>query len=126
MKIESNKLINKFMDEENSTIPKIQYDHLSGELLTIEMPRTKWYYHEKWSWLMPVVEKIESIYDEHHGYFGVHISSNGCTIQGTNFRSDIIPEPPVYFNNVVLDTKLNATYYAVVLFIKWYNKNLNK
>jgi len=75
---------------------------------------------------MPVFEKIESIYDEHHGYFGVHISSNGCTIQGTNFRSDIIPEPPVYFNNVVLDTKLNATYYAVVLFIKWYNKNLNK
>lgn len=79
-------------------------------------------YHTSWDWLMPVVEKIESIHDEHHGYFGVHISSNGCTIQATNFRPDKpIPNPPHYFADYVYDTKILSTWMAVVGFIKWYN-----
>lgn len=83
-------------------------------------------YHKSWNWLMPLVEKIESIWHDDHGYFGVFISSNGCTIQGTKFRSDIIEQnvPPVYFNNVVLGSKLESTYYAITNFIKWYLKNI--
>jgi hypothetical protein len=80
-------------------------------------------YHSDWNWLMPVVEKIESIKNSHHGYFGVYISSNSCAIQGTRFRSDKIQDPPIYFNEVVLSSKIESTYIAVVLFIKWYNEN---
>ena len=80
-------------------------------------------YHSDWNWLMEVVEKIESIKDPHHGYFGVYISSNSCTIQGTRFRSDKIEEPPVYFNDTILSSKIERTYIAAVMFIKWYNEN---
>ena len=78
-------------------------------------------FHLQWDWLMPVVEKIESIEDPHHGFFGVHISSNSCTIQGTKFRSDDIQDPPVYFYNAVLGNKLASTYHVVLKFIEWYN-----
>lgn len=80
----------------------------------------EFYYHNSWAELMPVVEKIESIHDEYHGYFGVHIVSNSCTIQGT--KLDTRPESfhPAYFADHYHDTKLLATYEAVVSFIQWY------
>ena len=92
-------------------------------------------YHSSWDWLMPVVEKIESIHDKHHGYFGVHISSNTCSIQGTNLWKSLLlaipfdaskPYGPVYCSdtNAIFDTKIESTWYAVVSFIKWYNKEL--
>lgn len=77
-------------------------------------------YHSRWEWLMPVVEKIESIQMEKHGYFGVHIHSNACTIQGTKFRSELRDE--VYYFDIYSVTKLNATWHAVTQFIKWYNE----
>jgi hypothetical protein len=73
-----------------------------------------------WDWLMPVVEKIESMSTEIDGYFGVYISSNGCTIQGTKFRPDINHE--AYFTQEYAPTKLQATWVAVIYFIMWYNK----
>lgn len=79
-------------------------------------------YHKDWNELMPVVEKIESIYDDFHGYFGVHISSNGCTIQGTKLRLDAGYEHYAYFNDVNHETKLLATYHMVYQFITWYNQ----
>lgn len=87
-------------------------------------------FHSDWNWLMPVVEKIESIYDDHHGYFGVHIHSNCCVIQGT-YLHRALDEPlygAVYISdiNALLPTKIESTYYAVVQFIKWYNSNLKK
>ena len=100
---ESNRTIAKFMDSEDKLKDSMEYGN----------------YHLQWDWLMPVVEKIESIKDPHHGFFGVHISSNGCGIQGTNFRSDDIAEPPVYFYNATLNTKLAATYHCVIKFIEW-------
>lgn len=83
-------------------------------------------YHSSWDWLMPVVEKIESIVDSYHGHFGVHISSNNCTIQATNFRSDKIKEPPMFFADHYGATKIEATWLAVVFFIKWYNTHNEK
>lgn len=62
-------------------------------------------YHTSWDWLIPVVEKIEAIEDNYHGHFGVHICSNGCTIQATNFRSNKpMPDPPHYFNDVTAES----------------------
>ena len=78
-------------------------------------------YHKSWSWLMPVVDKIEGIKDIHHGYFGVYINSNSCTIQGTNLRTNVKQEPPIYYSEFTLDNKLKSTYIAVIEFIKWYN-----
>lgn len=85
-------------------------------------------FHSSWNWLIPVVEKIESIYDEHNGYFGVHISGNSCVIQGTNLHKaieDLQRYGTVYCSDplAVFPTKLESTYHAVVEFIKWYNNN---
>ena len=80
-------------------------------------------YDRDWNWLMKVVEKIESIKDSYHGRFGVYISSNSCTIQSTNFRPDKpIPNPPHYYNNVVLNNKIESVYYSIIYFINFYNK----
>lgn len=80
-------------------------------------------YHSSWDSLMTVVDKIESIYDDFHGHFGVHIYSNSCTIQGT--KLDTRPESfhPAYLSdpNAIMNTKLESTWYNVVSFIKWYN-----
>jgi hypothetical protein len=82
-------------------------------------------YHISWDWLMPVVEKIEEIYDYYHGHIDVHIVSNSCTIKSTNFESDYSDsEPPHHFNTYTLGSKLKSTYIAVVEFIKWYNNHL--
>lgn len=83
-------------------------------------------YHTSWDCLMPVVEKIEAIHDEFHGYFAVHISSNGCTIQGTKFRTDPGNEHYAYFNDVTHESKIMATHYMVYKFIQWYNQQKQK
>lgn len=82
------------------------------------------YYHLSWDELMPVVEKIEATHHEFHGYFGVHISSNSCCIQGTKLRTDLGNEHYAYFNEVVHESKLLATYHCVYQFIVWYNENI--
>jgi hypothetical protein len=99
---ENDELISKFMGRENQkTVP----------------------YSRIWDLLMWVVEKIESIHDEHDGYYTVHISSDSCTIQGTNMWR-YMKDPTygtVYMISLTLDTKFISTYAAVVGFIKWYN-----
>jgi hypothetical protein len=104
--IEGNKLIAEFMDYTNN------YWYQNNEL----------HYHEMWDYLMPVVEKIESTHDDFHGYFGVHISSNGCTIAGTRLNTSIENPHYAYFNDITHETKLSSTWYAVIEFIKWYNQ----
>ena len=79
-------------------------------------------FYTSWDWLMPVVEKIEmiskydiqSIYDERSEFMGwypdifsMYPKDNIC-----DFLSDLR-----------FKTKLEATYKAVVEFIKWYNQN---
>lgn len=84
--------------------------------------------HKDWNLLMTVVERIESIHDKHHGYFGVHISSNTCSIQGTNLWKSL-KDPAygaVYISdpNAVFNTKIESTWYACLSFTEWYTKNL--
>lgn len=83
-------------------------------------------YHKNWNELMYVVERVEAIHDSHHGYFGVHISSNGCSIQGTKLHMAINDSSYgyVYMSdpNAVFHTKIESTWYNIVEFIKWYNK----
>ena len=78
-------------------------------------------YHSSWDWLMPVVEKIESIKDDYHGKFQVFINSNQCVIQSINIFKK--RKNDYYFNEYTLGSKIESTYMAVVKFIEWYNKN---
>jgi len=64
-------------------------------------------YQSDWNWLMEVVEKIESL------EVVVEIRENVCYIETS---------PNNYYSELE-DTKLQATYRAVVEFIKWYNKH---
>jgi hypothetical protein len=130
METKTNKIIAEFMDcNYNSQISDICADLYNSGSRSIEImngvePLVPYdHYNNSWEWLMPVVEKIESIKDDHHGYFGVYISSNSCTIQGTNLRLDEpMAELPIYFNSITLNTKFESTFKMVVNFIKWYNK----
>ena len=122
--IEGNKLIAEFMGWWFDIGDKRKYirilDEKNFEYLKSENDLL---FNSSWDWLMSAVEKIESIIDKHHGYFGVYISSNNCSIQGTNFRSDKIVNPPIYLCESYGDTKLEATYIMCIKFIKWYNEN---
>ena len=75
-----------------------------------------------WDELIKRVEEIEAIHHPDHGYFGVHIVNNTCTIAGTKFRSDVVADPPVYYVEQVLSDKYEATHRAVELFWWWYKK----
>jgi len=66
-------------------------------------------YNTSWDWLMPVVEKIESLMWE------VEIRATRCTIEQ-------YPDSSKYFYGANGD-KIKSTYHAVVEFIKWYNSN---
>jgi len=68
-------------------------------------------YHTEWNWLMPVVEKIESL--------GYDTELVNRLDEGGNFfciNDSIVPQTHA-------ETKLEATYQAVVEFINQYNKN---
>jgi hypothetical protein len=78
-------------------------------------------YHLIWDELMPVVEKIE-----HVGLVKVSITEKNCYIDTTGVEN----EDPAYmkrlnkFKGINLDdeTKIEATYRAVIQFIQWFNQ----
>lgn len=68
-------------------------------------------FHKSWDWLMSVVEKIENFND---GLNLCIIEDETCHIEtrnGFNIHS-------------VGETKIEATYKAVIAFIEWYNKSI--
>lgn len=75
-------------------------------------------FHNSWDWLMPVVEKIESLFE---GNVYVGIQWNICHIDVTtqytlahdiNFLGIEYHKEP---------TKIEAVWLAVIEFVKWYN-----
>ena len=116
--IEGNRLIAEFDGWEilpNQGTKKIEHFIKNGYRLSIN----DIYYHQYWDWIMPVVEKITSIDD---GKFYIMISSVGiwCTTIG---RDDISEQEVASMGGM---TPIENTWYAVVNFIKWYNKSNNK
>jgi len=65
-------------------------------------------YHTSWDWLMPVVEKIESLRDANEDAYRFTIDMCNAKIEGTHI--EIIGG----------SYKLNTTYQAVIEFIKNY------
>lgn len=80
-------------------------------------------YDCSWNWLMPVVEKIETLTMANWNIvsFKTQISKNSFVIfseykdsvDGIIYQTDPFTKP----------SKLEATYNGVVEFIKWYNQN---
>lgn len=83
-------------------------------------------YHESFDWLIPVVEKIESI--GKNDYF-VHIMGNSCFIttnnpcilEKNNYDECIISSVEIFsYKEDMQPTKLECIYRVVVEFIKWH------
>jgi hypothetical protein len=66
-------------------------------------------YDQYWDWLMPVVEKIETL--EHT----VLIGREYCEIKHQNYR--------IKHGSSCSSSKIESVHQAVVEFIKWYNTN---
>lgn len=109
--IDGNKLINKFINYKN--IGELDKEIYGKDSLYI-IKHLK--YHSSWSWLMPVVEKIE--YELQHPF---HIVKSSVVIKENNTISSksIIN----HSNNPITLNKIEAIWFAVIEFIKWYNKN---
>ena len=98
---DNNKMIAEFMGfkPNKNTGFEVLYNEKTCEVLD------KLKYHTDWNWLMQVVENIESL------GIVVEIRENVCYIETSqgNYTSELE------------ETKIQATYKAVVEFIKWYN-----
>ena len=94
----SNILIAEFMGIENTNGLVFQ-DANTKEFHSIK-------YHSSWDWLMPVVDKIESLRDENGNAYRFTIDMGNAQIEGTNIEI------------VGGSCKLDTTYQAVVEFIK--------
>ena len=99
--MKDNKLIAEFMGRGGT------FNHDKTMICTGIFPDTMTLmkYHTSWDWLMPVVEKIESL-----GYV--------FTIQGGKAEyGEMISETRCF----IVEDKLSSTYKAVIEFIKEYN-----
>lgn len=136
--IEGNKLIAEFMGyyvtEFNGMYHFVRKEKKKPEHLNqvweFRLEESK--YHESWDWLMPVVEKIESLRfngkedeDDVEWQFSVEIKNGGCVI-----HRDVLPqyhgttEDFLKLYDCDKTDKLKSTYEAVTQFIQWY-KTLN-
>jgi hypothetical protein len=128
--IEGNKLIAEFMG-----FNVLPVDSLSGkryEVIDFEHGRIKvenldvdCFYHTSWDWLMPVVEKIESLsvdtkWPDDQVYLKQYQSSKlgryyarFCSITSSNTW---------YIADVGGDSKIESAWLCVVEFIKWHNQ----
>lgn len=136
--IEGNKLIAKFLWGKQGNPEDREPEWYTGEDLPY-CDEDKYYqnvgamvpitleimqFNSSWDWLMPVVEKIESIREDTNWQFTqeayvVIIQMGGCTIESVLNNPDLAPRK--YQNTVWANNKLLSTWTAVVEFIKWYN-----
>jgi len=111
--LEGNKLIAEFMGYEG------QHEDWCGNNIEVEDQFSEtgksmiaYSPNESWRWLMEAVIKIED------GLFAVEIKDNHCFISG--YRKY---EGFTILHKKSMESKITATYKAVVAFIKWYNTN---
>jgi hypothetical protein len=75
-------------------------------------------YHKSYDWLMPVVEKIESLNYKTSIISTLLLSGEMLYIMAITDNDDDI----TYWNERG-NTKIEAVYNCVIAFIKWYNQN---
>lgn len=128
--IENNRLIAEFM----GIVPHVDKDNPKNYEAFVQIPNStcpngyhveEAKYHSSWNWLMPVVEKIESININNH-FPDVEISKD-CTIdlyvnKGADCKT-IAYGWSTSADKLTNRTKIEAVYDAVIQFIKWHNSN---
>tara|TARA_R110000824_G_scaffold25100_9_gene87761 strand:- start:837 stop:1169 length:333 start_codon:yes stop_codon:yes gene_type:complete len=110
--MENNKLIAEFME-----LPTEAFNSGNLNYYFKEFNSGTWYeeqelsYNISWDWLMPVVDKIESFRDSNGNAYRFTIDMCNAQIEGTTIE-------------ILGDAyKLDATYKAIVQFIKNYKNN---
>jgi len=129
--LESNKLIAKFMGEtyRDNGFPYIIKIHNSS--ICKSNPKGEVghpiHYHDEWNWLMPVVEKIAKLQfkpvevinnGEDSYYDNIYPRTFAMTNADTRKFMVRLNKFPLHQSNSLIE----ATYYAVIEFIEWYNK----
>ncbi len=116
--IEENKLIAEFMGYDYDDKRYFIGQHLVCNYIDLDCLETSeegwnsWMYpkdmrfHASWDWLMLIVQRIEQ-----NPEYNVEINHNSCTI--------------THFKTVYGKTKIEATYNAVIEFIRWHNQKSN-
>jgi len=111
MKAINNKLIAEFMELETKTFKSgILNYYYQGAFEGSWFEKEELSYDCSWGWLMPVVEKIESLRNGSGDAYRFNIDMCNAQIEGTHI--EIIGGA----------CKLNTTYQAVIEFINQYNK----
>ena len=134
--MENNKLIAEFMGDYFDTGLEPAYYIRYNKEYKIEDSQ----FHKSWDWLMPVVEKIESLDLKEYGYqwegidgkteynngsICVEIEQDRCWIY-MNLSLDPFHTFNEKTRGVEFPTKIEATYAAVVEFIEYYNELTKK
>ena len=120
---ENNKLIAEFMGciirDENGNLPTESGQHKlfvkeEWDKLNVCSPYSPngVEYHISWNWLMPVIDKIDKVLDDNVLF---KIEYNHAFIEDVENYNIII--------DIMANSRLEATYKAIVEFIKWYNEN---
>ena len=120
---ETNKLIAEFMGFQSTSIGWYDNEEVLNLPHTNDNTFDMILFHTSWEWLMPVVEKIESMEIDNVEYlsfsknnFCVEIKSGFCQVISGDFLTKFDS-----FNRHS-GSKHEATYKAVVEFINWYNE----
>lgn len=135
-RIEGNKLIAEFMGYEKITVgyygtdDETEWQRKNREWMNktgmedvgdymANIPEDSWYffnelaYHSSFDWLMPVVEKIEAFKNDINSKrYTIKIDNNACLIYSADYDN----------RTITAKTKIQATWLAVIEFIKWYNQ----
>lgn len=111
MTTENNKIIAEFMGYEIQKDPTERFFGRYKQPLGAWTKEIDLSFHHDWSWLMEVVEKIESLNFD----FAIYTGSAISIINTKDFPFDEII-------NLVASSKIQAVYNACVEFIKWYNE----
>lgn len=86
-------------------------------------------YHCSWDWIMPVIERIESISTPTIEKIWVSISGKSCAMWNYFSPMEVLRKndvPNIYRIKINSESKLKATWLACIDYIKWYNEHNKK
>jgi hypothetical protein len=93
--------------------PEKRHKNLTIDDLDVDEYIPYFEYHYSWEWIMPVIEKIESL----------DYSSEIYCIGGFEHRTQFFSCGICPFKAINFKRKLESVYDAVINFIRWYNEN---